>query len=118
MARRRMMSNYCTEVRELRFLESLGLEPSYMKETMGEQEHHMAVNFYPSCPLPELPYGRPAHTNDDVWMRAASLMRHRRPMLSEEEIEGAVSRGPSRHLQQCRLPCWWWRQQVCEGRGG
>ncbi|KAK8461047.1 hypothetical protein SEVIR_2G438750v4 [Setaria viridis] len=115
MARTRMfretMSSYCTEVRELGFrlyvtiLESLGQEPSYMKETLGEQEQHMAVNFYPSCPLSELTYGLPTHTDDDVWMRAASPMRRHRPMPSEEEIKGAMVRGPGRHLQQCRLPC-------------
>ncbi|RCV44047.1 hypothetical protein SETIT_9G342600v2 [Setaria italica] len=66
------MSSYCKEVRELGFRlyavisESLGLEPGYMKETLGEQEQHMAVNFYPPCPSPELTYGLPAHTDPNA----------------------------------------------------
>ncbi|OEL22445.1 Protein DOWNY MILDEW RESISTANCE 6 [Dichanthelium oligosanthes] len=66
------MSSYCKEVRELGFRlyaaisESLGLEVTYMKETLGEQEQHMAVNFYPPCPEPELTYGLPAHTDPNA----------------------------------------------------
>lgn len=30
---------------------------------MGEQGQHMAINFYPPCPQPELTYGLPAHTD-------------------------------------------------------
>ncbi|CAN6324718.1 unnamed protein product [Urochloa humidicola] len=66
------MSSCCKEVRELGFRlyaaisESLGLESSYMKETLGEQEQHMAVNFYPPCPSPELTYGLPAHTDPNA----------------------------------------------------
>ncbi|KAG8098615.1 hypothetical protein GUJ93_ZPchr0013g37962 [Zizania palustris] len=36
--------------------ESLGLEEGYIKKTLGEQEQHMTVNFYPQCPEPP---GRP-----------------------------------------------------------
>ncbi|KAG8098592.1 hypothetical protein GUJ93_ZPchr0013g34497 [Zizania palustris] len=56
------MSTYCVEVRELGFRlyaaisESLGLEEGYIKKTLGEQEQHMTVNFYPQCPEPP---GRP-----------------------------------------------------------
>jgi len=66
------MSSYCREVRALGFRlyaaisESLGLEASYMEETLGEQEQHMAVNFYPPCPEPELTYGLPAHTDPNA----------------------------------------------------
>jgi salicylic acid 3-hydroxylase len=66
------MGTYCKEVRELGFRlyaaisESLGLEASYMKEALGEQEQHMAVNFYPPCPEPELTYGLPAHTDPNA----------------------------------------------------
>nr|CAB3500294.1 unnamed protein product [Digitaria exilis] len=66
------ISTYCKEVRELGFRlyaaisESLGLEASYMKDTLGEQEQHMAVNFYPRCPEPELTYGLPAHTDPNA----------------------------------------------------
>ncbi|RLN39345.1 hypothetical protein C2845_PM01G19970 [Panicum miliaceum] len=66
------MSRYCREVRALGFRlyaaisESLGLEASYMEGALGEQEQHMAVNFYPPCPAPELTYGLPAHTDPNA----------------------------------------------------
>ena len=66
------MSAYCREVRELGFRlygaisEGLGLDGGYIKETLGEQEQHMAVNFYPRCPAPELTYGLPAHTDPNA----------------------------------------------------
>ena len=69
---RETISSYCREVRALGFRlyaaisESLGLEASYMEETLGEQEQHMAVNFYPPCPEPELTYGLPAHTDPNA----------------------------------------------------
>ncbi|KAM7268061.1 hypothetical protein ACFE04_010227 [Oxalis oulophora] len=64
-----IVSNYCTEVRELGFRlqelisESLDLEKDYIKNVLGEQGQHMAVNYYPPCPEPELTYGLPGHTD-------------------------------------------------------
>ncbi|TVU31900.1 hypothetical protein EJB05_23605, partial [Eragrostis curvula] len=78
------MSTYCKEVRALGFRlyeaisESLGLEAGYMGNTMGEQEQHMAVNFYPPCPSPELTYGLPAHTDPN----ALTIL------LMDEEVAG------------------------------
>jgi salicylic acid 3-hydroxylase len=46
--------------------ESLGLEEDYIKNVLGEQEQHMAVNYYPRCPEPELTYGLPAHTDPNA----------------------------------------------------
>ncbi|CAD6209308.1 unnamed protein product [Miscanthus lutarioriparius] len=69
---RETVSAYCREVRELGFRiygvisEGLGLDGGYIKETLGEQEQHMAVNFYPRCPAPELTYGLPAHTDPNA----------------------------------------------------
>ncbi|XP_062216945.1 flavanone 3-dioxygenase 2-like isoform X2 [Phragmites australis] len=69
---REIMSTYCSEVRELGFRlyaaisESLGLEEDYIKKVLGEQEQHMAVNFYPKCPAPDLTYGLPAHTDPNA----------------------------------------------------
>ncbi|KAL6589248.1 hypothetical protein ACP70R_013117 [Stipagrostis hirtigluma subsp. patula] len=69
---REIVSAYCKEVRELGFRlygaisESLGLEEEYIKKALGEQEQHMAVNFYPKCPEPELTYGLPAHTDPNA----------------------------------------------------
>ncbi|XP_062200569.1 flavanone 3-dioxygenase 2-like isoform X2 [Phragmites australis] len=67
-----IMSAYCKEVRELglrlyaAISESLGLEAGCIGTTLGEQEQHMAVNFYPQCPAPELTYGLPAHTDPNA----------------------------------------------------
>uniref|UniRef100_K4A4Z7 Fe2OG dioxygenase domain-containing protein n=1 Tax=Setaria italica TaxID=4555 RepID=K4A4Z7_SETIT len=69
---REIVSAYCREVRALGFRlyeaisASLGLEDDYVKRTLGEQEQHMAVNFYPRCPAPELTYGLPAHTDPNA----------------------------------------------------
>lgn len=66
------VSNYCVEVRQLGHRleeaigESLGLEKDYIRNTLGEQGQHMAVNYYPPCPEPELTYGLPAHTDPNA----------------------------------------------------
>ncbi|KAH0690060.1 hypothetical protein KY289_017418 [Solanum tuberosum] len=66
---REIVSRYCMEVRQLGFrleeaiAESLGLEKECIKDVLGEQGQHMAINFYPPCPQPELTYGLPAHTD-------------------------------------------------------
>lgn len=46
--------------------ESLGLEKEYIKKVLGEQGQHMAVNYYPPCPEPELTYGLPGHTDPNA----------------------------------------------------
>ncbi|XP_059656353.1 protein DOWNY MILDEW RESISTANCE 6-like [Cornus florida] len=67
-----IVRNYCTEVRELGFRlqeaisESLGLDKDYIKNVLGEQGQHMAVNYYPPCPEPELTYGLPGHTDPNA----------------------------------------------------
>ncbi|KAL0738555.1 hypothetical protein Bca4012_014765 [Brassica carinata] len=67
-----IVSRYSTEVRELGFTieelisESLGLEKDHMRKVLGEQGQHMAVNYYPPCPEPELTYGLPAHTDPNA----------------------------------------------------
>ncbi|KAL5737152.1 hypothetical protein ACOSP7_031593 [Xanthoceras sorbifolium] len=67
-----IVRNYCMEVRELGFRlqelisESLGLEKDHIKNVLGEQGQHMAVNFYPPCPQPELTYGLPGHTDPNA----------------------------------------------------
>ncbi|KAM0950186.1 putative flavanone 3-dioxygenase [Dioscorea sansibarensis] len=67
-----VMSTYCKEVRELGFKLlglislSLGLEEGCIKEVLGEQEQHMAMNYYPPCPQPDLTYGLPAHTDPNA----------------------------------------------------
>lgn len=67
-----IVKNYCTEVRELGFrvqeliAESLGLEKDHITRVLGEQGQHMAVNYYPPCPEPELTYGLPGHTDPNA----------------------------------------------------
>ncbi|XWS48662.1 hypothetical protein CRYUN_Cryun13aG0095300 [Craigia yunnanensis] len=67
-----IVSQYCIEVRELGYRlqelisESLGLEKYYIKNVLGEQGQHMAVNYYPPCPEPELTYGLPGHTDPNA----------------------------------------------------
>ena len=67
-----MVSTYCGEVRKLGFRLlglislSLGLEEDYIERVLGEQEQHMAINYYPECPEPELTYGLPAHTDPNA----------------------------------------------------
>lgn len=67
-----IVSTYCQEVRQLGFRleeaisESLGLEKDYIKNVLGEQGQHMAVNYYPRCPEPELTYGLPGHTDPNA----------------------------------------------------
>ena len=57
---RDIVSNYRREVQELRFrlqeliAENLGLDKDHIKNAMGEQGQHMAVNYYLACPEPEL----------------------------------------------------------------
>lgn len=66
------VANYCKEVRELGLRieeyisESLGLEKDYLRNVLGEQGQHMAVNYYPPCPQPELTYGLPGHTDPNA----------------------------------------------------
>ncbi|KAF9601874.1 hypothetical protein IFM89_023793 [Coptis chinensis] len=67
-----VVGTYCKEVRQLGFnllgfvSMSLGLEEDYMEKVLGDQGQHMAVNYYPPCPAPELTYGLPHHTDPNT----------------------------------------------------
>ncbi|KAL6006592.1 Flavanone 3-dioxygenase 2 [Asimina triloba] len=67
-----VVSAYCKEVRQLGFRlleaisESLSLEKDYIGKVMGDQGQHMAVNYYPPCPQPELTFGLPSHTDPNT----------------------------------------------------
>jgi isopenicillin N synthase-like dioxygenase len=69
---REACSLYCREIRalSLRLLEaiseSLGLEADFLDKALGKHEQHMAVNYYPKCPNPELTFGSPAHSDPNV----------------------------------------------------
>ncbi|GAB4826100.1 Protein DOWNY MILDEW RESISTANCE 6 [Ancistrocladus abbreviatus] len=67
-----VVSNYAKEVRKLgmkiqeAISESLGLEKDYIKNVLGDQGQHMAINYYPPCPQPDLTYGLPGHTDPNA----------------------------------------------------
>ena len=69
MIYREDVAEYCTSIRALvlRLLEtiseSLGLEKNYVSGVLGKHGQHMAMNYYPPCPQPELTYGLPGHTD-------------------------------------------------------
>ncbi|PKI38503.1 hypothetical protein CRG98_041105 [Punica granatum] len=69
---REEVAEYCTSIRALvlRLLEgiseSLGLERDYIGNNLGEHGQHMALNYYPPCPQPELTYGLPGHTDPNL----------------------------------------------------
>ncbi|XP_061340929.1 protein DMR6-LIKE OXYGENASE 2-like [Gastrolobium bilobum] len=46
--------------------ESLGLERDYIEKALGKHGQHMAINYYPPCPEPELTYGLPPHTDPNA----------------------------------------------------
>ena len=46
--------------------ESLGLEKDYIQKALGKQAQHMAINYYPRCPQPELTYGLPGHKDPNA----------------------------------------------------
>nr|TKS02369.1 hypothetical protein D5086_0000166280 [Populus alba] len=61
---RRDVAEYCTSIRGLvlklleAISESLGLERDYIDEKLGKHGQHMAMNYYPPCPQPELTNGK------------------------------------------------------------
>ncbi|XP_054782214.1 protein DMR6-LIKE OXYGENASE 2-like [Prosopis cineraria] len=63
---------YCRKMGELslRLLEaiseSLGIEKDYINKALGQHGQHMALNYYPPCPEPELTYGLPSHADPNV----------------------------------------------------
>ncbi|KAL9666490.1 hypothetical protein QQ045_000824 [Rhodiola kirilowii] len=69
---RSVVSKYCDKIRQLAFFieelisESLGLDKNHIRTTLGEQGQHMAINYYPTCPEPELTYGLPGHTDPNA----------------------------------------------------
>ncbi|KAJ3680281.1 hypothetical protein LUZ60_016559 [Juncus effusus] len=69
---REVVGEYTRHIRELaiRLLEaiseSLGLDKQHIVKVMGKHAHHMAVNYYPPCPQPELTYGLPGHKDSNA----------------------------------------------------
>uniref|UniRef100_A0A7N0TRM5 Fe2OG dioxygenase domain-containing protein n=2 Tax=Kalanchoe fedtschenkoi TaxID=63787 RepID=A0A7N0TRM5_KALFE len=70
---REEVAEYCSEARGVvvrlveAISESLGLEKEYItSEAIGKHGQHMALNYYPPCPQPELTYGLPAHTDPNL----------------------------------------------------
>ncbi|KAJ8898713.1 hypothetical protein K2173_004854 [Erythroxylum novogranatense] len=69
---REAAAEYCRNARELALTlldaisESLGLERDYINTVLGKHGQHMAVNYYPPCPQPELTYGLTGHTDPNA----------------------------------------------------
>ncbi|XP_072955818.1 protein DMR6-LIKE OXYGENASE 1-like [Typha angustifolia] len=69
---REVVGEYSKHARELalRLLEaiaeSLGLEKDNLVKALGKQAQHMAINYYPPCPQPELTYGLPGHKDPNA----------------------------------------------------
>nr|POE78931.1 protein dmr6-like oxygenase 1 [Quercus suber] len=69
---REVVGEYCRNARglALRLLEaiseSLGLEKDYIDKALGKHGQHMAINYYPPCPQPDLTYGLPGHSDPNV----------------------------------------------------
>ncbi|XP_022929059.1 protein DMR6-LIKE OXYGENASE 2-like [Cucurbita moschata] len=69
---RKEVAEYCTSVRELTLKlleaisESLGLPKDSIANSIGGHGQHMALNYYPPCPQPELTYGLPGHTDPNL----------------------------------------------------
>ncbi|KAK8702365.1 hypothetical protein V6N13_020721 [Hibiscus sabdariffa] len=65
-------AEYCNNTRRLalRLLEaiseSLDLEKDYINSALGKHAQHMAINYYPPCPEPELTYGLPGHADPNA----------------------------------------------------
>ncbi|CAH1439138.1 unnamed protein product [Lactuca virosa] len=61
------VAEYCRSARwlALRLIEaiseSLGLDGDYISRQLGKHAQHMAFNYYPPCPQPDLTYGLPGH---------------------------------------------------------
>ncbi|KAK1324291.1 Naringenin,2-oxoglutarate 3-dioxygenase [Acorus calamus] len=69
---REVVGEYSKKARELSLKlmeaisESLGLHRDHMVKALGKQAQHMAVNYYPPCPQPELTYGLPGHKDPNA----------------------------------------------------
>ncbi|KAF7843738.1 protein DMR6-LIKE OXYGENASE 2-like [Senna tora] len=69
---REEVGEYCRKMRGLSMRlveaisESLGLERDYINKALGQHGQHMAINYYPPCPEPELTYGLPGHADPNV----------------------------------------------------
>ncbi|XP_065858420.1 protein DMR6-LIKE OXYGENASE 2-like [Euphorbia lathyris] len=69
---RKTVAEYSTSVRVLvlslleLISESLGLDKDYINQSLSKHGQHMAMNYYPPCPEPDLTFGLPGHTDPNL----------------------------------------------------
>ena len=69
---REVTAEYATSVRALVLVlleaisESLGLAKDSVSNTLGKHGQHMALNYYPPCPQPDLTFGLPGHKDPNL----------------------------------------------------
>ncbi|KAJ0233166.1 Non-hem dioxygenase N-terminal domain-containing protein [Hirschfeldia incana] len=69
---REITAEYARSVRALVLIlleaisESLGLEKDRVSNTLGKHGQHMALNYYPPCPQPDLTFGLPGHKDPNL----------------------------------------------------
>lgn len=72
LVHRQAVGEYSMHARELALhlleaiSESLGLDKQHMVNVMGKHAQHMAINYYPPCPQPELTFGLPGHKDPNT----------------------------------------------------
>ncbi|CAN6868140.1 unnamed protein product [Brassica oleracea] len=69
---REVTAEYATSLRALVLVlleaisESLGLAKDSVSNTLGKHGQHMALNYYPPCPQPDLTFGLPGHKDPNL----------------------------------------------------
>lgn len=69
---REIAAKYSADLRTLILMllsaisEALGLDSDYLNRVFGRHNQAMVINYYPSCPNPDLTFGLPGHSDPDA----------------------------------------------------